>query len=109
MIIFRIKEIRKKQKISLKRLSEITNISRPYLFDLEENRKFNPSINILFDISTALNVNIKDLFYTTFDIDILKEEMYKRINEFGFESEEVMEISKIIDLLIVVNMKEDKN
>lgn len=82
MIVFRIKEVRKQKNISLKRLSRETNISRSYLFDLENNRKTNPSMQLLFNIATVLDVNVKDLFYTKFDIDTLKKEMYKRINKF---------------------------
>ena len=39
------------------------------------------------------------------DIDSLKEEMYKRIDQYGIGSKEVMEISQLIDLLINVKFK----
>jgi len=46
------------------------------------------------------------LFYTTFDIDDLKQEMYRRIDEYGINSKEVLEVSQLIDLLINIKMKE---
>lgn len=107
MIVFNIKNIRKSKKISLKKLSNMTGISRGYLFDLENNRRFNPTMFILEKIAEELEVNIKDLFYSLNDIDNLKEEMYRRIDVFGIGSEEVMEISQIIDLLINVKFKRD--
>lgn len=107
MIIFRIKEIRIKKNISLKRLSEQTNISRAYLYDLEHSRRANPSLRILYNIATVLEVNVKDLFYTTFDIDSLKEKMYEQIAEFGINSKEVLETSQLIDLLINIKMNEE--
>lgn len=107
MIIFRIKEIRMKKQISLKRLSEQTDISRAYLYDLENNRRINPSLRILTDIAIALNVNVKDLFYTTFDIDNLKVKMYDSIRDNGITAEETLEISQLIDLLINIKMKEE--
>lgn len=107
MIVFNIKNIRKSKKISLKKLSNMTGISRGYLFDLENNRRFNPTMFILEKIAEELEVNIKDLFYSLNDIDNLKEEMYRRIDVFGIGSEEVMEVSQIIDLLINIKFKRD--
>ena len=105
MIIFRIKEVRLNKNISLKHLSEQTDISRAYLYDLENNRRVNPSLRILDEIAQALDVNIKDLFYTFNDIEDLKQEMYKRIDTYGINSKEVLEISQLIDLLINIKMK----
>ncbi len=105
MVVFVIKEIRLKKNISLRRLSLMTNISRTYLRELENNKRVNPTIRILSDIAEALEVNIKDLFYTELDIDDLKEEMYRRIDEYGLDSNEAMEISRIIDLLVNIKMR----
>ena len=106
MFVFFIKSLRTKKKISLNSLSKLTGLSRGYLFDLENNRKFNPTLETLYKISSALDVNIKELFYTELDLDILKEIMYEKIDEYGIDSKEVLEVSQIIDLLI--NIKMDK-
>ncbi len=106
MIIFRIKEVRTEKQVSLKHLSEQTDISRAYLYDLENNRRTNPSIFILNTIAIALEVNVKDLFYTTANIEDLKQEMYRRIDIYGINSEKVLEISQLIDLLVVIKMRE---
>lgn len=103
MIIFRIKDIRIKKGISLKKLSKEANISRAYLFDLENNRRSNPSIQILSDISKALDVNIKTLFYSELDIEELRKEMHRCIDKYGLDSKEVLEISQLIDLLLNIN------
>lgn len=100
MVVFVIKEIRKKKNISQYKLSQMTDISRTYIRNLEKNKLCNPSINILLLIAEALEVNIKDLFYTTLDIDKLKNKMYKKIDKYGLNSDEVMEISQVLDLLI---------
>lgn len=107
MIVFNIKNIRKSKKISLRKLSDMTGISRAYLYDLENNRRFNPTIFILKKIAEELDVNIKDLFYSLDEIDNLKEEMYRRIDEFGIDAKEVLEVSQVIDLLINVKFKID--
>ena len=106
MFVFVIKNIRLQKKISISKLSQITNISRTYIRDLENNRKLNPSLTKLYSLATALNVNIKDLFYTKFDVDILKQEMYKRIDKYGIKSQETLEVSQLIDLLINIDNKE---
>lgn len=103
MYIFVIKEIRTKAKCSIKSLSEKTGLSRAYLYDLEHNRRINPTLQSLLKIASALNVNVKDLFYTRFDIEDLRKEMYKRIKKFGLESEEALEVSQLLDL--VLNIK----
>lgn len=107
MLIFNIKNIRKNKGISLNRLHEMTGISRAYLYDLENNRRFNPTLFILQKIAEELEVNIKDLFYSSNDIDNLKEEMYRRIDEYGIDSKEALEVSQVIDLLINIKMKRD--
>ena len=58
-------------------------------------------------IAEVLQVNIKDLFYSPYEIDTLKEEMYRRIEEYGIGSKEVMEVSQIIDLLINIKLKKE--
>ena len=107
MYIFNIKNIRKNKGISLRKLHEMTGISRAYLFDLENNRRFNPTMFILKKIAEELEVNIKDLFYSLDDIDNLKKEMYRRINKYGLDSKETLEVSQIIDLLINAKMQKD--
>ena len=107
MFVFVIKELRKNKNISQYKLSQMTDISRTYLRNLENNKKCNPSMHILSLIAEALEVNIKDLFYTEADINILKKEMYRRINKYGLSSKEAMEISKIIDLLVNIKMRKD--
>lgn len=106
MFVFTIKEIRLKKKISISKLSEMTDISRTYIRELENNRKTNPSMQTLYKIANVLNVNIKDLFYTKFDINKLKRKMYRRIDKYGLGSQEALEVSQLIDLLINIDMNE---
>lgn len=105
MYIFAIKPLRKSRNISLYELSNLTGISRTYWRNLENNKSFNPTLFILDKIAKALNVTIKDLFYYDNDIDDLKKEMYFRIEKYGINSREVMEVSQVIDLLINIKMK----
>ena len=108
MIVFNIKNVRKNKGISLRKLHEMTGISRAYLFDLENNRRTNPSLAILENIANVLEVNIKELFYSELDLNLLKEEMYVRIDKYGINSNEALEISQIIDLLINIDMNENR-
>nr|DAY69513.1 MAG TPA: Helix-turn-helix XRE-family like protein [Caudoviricetes sp.] len=104
MYIFVIKPLREKRNISLYSLSKFTGISRTYLRSLENNQVFNPTMQILNKIANALNVSIKDLFYYGNDIEKLRAEMHNRIEVFGLNSKEVLEISQVIDLLINIKM-----
>lgn len=105
MIVFNIKRIREKQNISIRKLSLLTGLSRTYLSNLENNKRVNPTLSSLSAISTVLNVDIKELFYSDIELNKLKEEMYDRINKFGIDSPEALEVSQIIDLLINIDMR----
>lgn len=106
MFVFLIKEFRKKNGLSIKKLSELTGISRSYLYNLENNKKFSVTLDKLYKIAKVLNVNIKDLFYTTLDLEDLRKRLHYRINKYGLDSKETLEISKLIDLLVNINFKE---
>lgn len=105
MFVFVVKNIRENKKISLNKLSEETRISKSYLHELESNKKFNITLNKLYKISTALNVNVKELFYTSLDIEDLRKELHNRINKCGLNSKQVLEVSKLIDLLVNIHLK----
>lgn len=106
MFIFVIKNIRKYKNVSLQELSQKSKMSKSYLYELENNRKINISSDKLYRIASVLNVNVKDLFYTSFDIENLRKKLHYRINKYGLGSKEVLEISKLIDLLVNINFKE---
>lgn len=107
MFIFVIKKIRLEKGLSLYKLSKITGLNRPYLTQLENNKKFNPSLATMYKIAHALDCKIDDLVYGELDIDNLKKELNHRIDEYGLRSKEALEISQVIDLLINIKMKED--
>lgn len=107
MYVFAIKYIRKNKNMSLYELSKRTGISRTYLRNLENNKSLNPTLFILQKIAEELEVNIKDLFYSLNELNNLKEEMHNRIDKYGLDSKEVLEISQIIDLLINIKFKSD--
>lgn len=105
MFVFVIKEIRKKKNITVYKLSKLTGISRTYLLELEKNKKFNPSLSIMYKIANALEVKIDDLFYTELDLEELKQELNNSIETYGIMAKETLETSQIIDLLINVKMQ----
>ena len=87
------------------KLAKLAHISKPYLIALEENKMHNPTLKILENISNALEVNIKDLFYSNFDIETLRKEMYFCIDKYGINHQKTLEISQIIDLLVSIKIK----
>lgn len=105
MFVFVIKNIRERKNLTIYKLSKLTGINRAYLTQLENNKKFNPTMQILDKIANALDVNIKQLFYSLDEIEHLRKEMYRRIDIYGLGSKEVMEVSQVIDLLVNVKLK----
>ena len=108
MIVFRIKQIRGKKNFTAYKLAKDLGISRSYLSELENNKRMNVSLKILYGIANALEVNIKELFYTSFDVSLLRKKMHSYIDKYGLDSKEVLEISQLIDLLLNIDMKENK-
>lgn len=58
-----IREIRRKKGIPVKYISYISKISSSYIYLLEQNERQNPSLNIMKDISKALNEPLTNVFY----------------------------------------------
>ena len=54
---------RKKQKLTLKELSEKTGISVGYLSHIENGSRTNPSMKTMYKITQALQVSIEDVFF----------------------------------------------
>lgn len=107
MFVFVIKDIRIRKGFTLYKLSKLTNLSRTYLRDLENNKRFNPSLETLYKIARALGVNVKELFYTTFDINSLKRKMVRIVTAKGLDNKKVLEISQLIDLLLNIEKEEE--
>ena len=105
MFVFVIKNVRKSKNITLYRLVKNTGLSYSYLSELENNKVYNPSLKTMYSIARALEVKVDDLFYSELDIETLRDEMHSRIDQYGINSKEVMEVSQIIDLLINVKFK----
>lgn len=104
MFVFVIKNKRKEKNITLYRLVKITGLSYSYLSELENNKVYNPSLATMYKIAHALDCKIDDLVYGELDIDNLKKELNRRIDEYGLRSKEALEISQIIDLLINIKL-----
>lgn len=109
MLIYVIKNLREQKNISLRELSDRCGLSFAYLSNVENNKRDNCSTKSLEKIAIALDVNIKDLFYTELDIDILKKKLNEAIEEYGIDSKEALEISQLIDLFVNIIQKDINN
>lgn len=104
-IIFNIKALRQKRNISSYRLAKETGINRTYLYNLENNKVKNPNFNLLIAISEKLEVDLKSLFYTDWDVKELEEKLNLYIEKYGTTAEETIEVTKIIDLLTISRIR----
>ncbi|MCI9598144.1 MAG: DNA (cytosine-5-)-methyltransferase [Firmicutes bacterium] len=64
----RVQEIRKERNFTQEQLANFAEISRKYLSNIE-NQLANPSIDIAFRISNALNVDIDKLFFDVSEVN----------------------------------------
>ena len=56
-----IKDVRQKEKVSLRKLSEKSGISRTHINDIENNIK-SPSLLVMIRLAKALDVEITELY-----------------------------------------------
>ena len=56
----RLRFIRKENRLTLKKLSQLSGLSVPYLSDIERN-VVNPSVDTLRKVAEAYNISVKDL------------------------------------------------
>lgn len=57
----KIRQLRKKRKLSLEELARRTRVSKSYLWQMEKGKSRRPSAEILYKIATALGTTIADL------------------------------------------------
>lgn len=107
-IVFNIKALREKKNMSGYKLAKETGINRSYLYNLEKNKIKNPSFKVLIAISEKLEVDLKSLFYTDWDVKELEERLYLCIEKYGTTAKETIEVANIIDLLSISRIKIDK-
>ena len=71
----RLRSIRKEYQLTLKRLSQLADLSVPYLSDLERG-VVNPSIETLQKVAKAYNMKVQDLFTGVEDMEASTHETY---------------------------------
>lgn len=98
--------ILKYKNISVKELSIDSNISESYLYELVNNSKVNPTLDMLFQISDIINENVKNFFYAVSEFEILQKKMNNLIEEKGVNDSEVKYLSEVLDRLLVLKLKE---
>lgn len=91
-----LKKYRNEKKISQRKLSQASGVSFTYIQQLEKNKKQNPSIEIITKLSTALELEVKDL------LGIQHEK--ERIENIEKHKTDILKVSKIIEL----NKKKDE-
>ena len=60
----KIKQIREEKGLTMKKLSEISNVSAGYICHLENGTRTHPSIEVMEKIAKALNKTIFEIFFS---------------------------------------------
>ena len=97
--------ILKYKNISVKELSIDSNISERYLYELVNNSKVNPTLDMLFQISYIINENVKNFFYAVSEFEIVQKKMNNLIEEKGVNDSKVKYLSEVLDRLLVLKLK----
>jgi len=64
----KIKHKRKKLKITLEQLANLTNSSKSYIWEIEKKENANPSVILAYSLSKALNLSMDYLLDDTISI-----------------------------------------
>ena len=81
----RIKNLRENKGWTQENLAEMMDISSNYLSSIERGKE-NPTFDMLEKISTALGVEIREIF--DFGHEISQDELRKMLNKFAKEADE---------------------
>lgn len=92
MNLLRLKEILKEKSITGRELAEKIGVSQPAVSDIANGKSF-PRPELLLQIADALNVDVKDLFYSTKDKQIIHLIVNNKLHTFTRGSE----LKKFVD------------
>lgn len=110
MIGNNLSKIRKERGYSLSELSELTNISKSYLSNIERSINKNPSIEVLQKISTVLQIDIITLISPIHTLDnyVIEPEWMDFLNELkdlGVEKDHLKQYQQLIEFIRWKNEK----
>ncbi|MBB6716331.1 helix-turn-helix domain-containing protein [Clostridium gasigenes] len=91
----KIKEYRKRDKLTQLQLATKSNISRSYLADVEKDR-YNPSLETIKAIADALNVPLAEFFKVGIKEDNI-EKWSKSLNVIEKEEDKIKYMESIVD------------
>lgn len=96
---YKIKLYRENKKMKKNELAKIIGVSPAYISMLESGKKENPSDEIKFKLSKALDVNIRDIFETTYES--YDELLENQCNEFYQQNLQIFDHSfvKVRDMI----------
>ncbi|GFI55776.1 hypothetical protein IMSAG013_00827 [Clostridiales bacterium] len=97
----RIQFYRQKKKLTQGQLAELVNVTEHYMMEIENAIKF-PSMELIKNISLALNVPIYCLMQTQTDVDSTNYTELQNILSLKDEAE----LSTLLDVLLTVNKLE---
>jgi len=102
----KIKETRKKKKLTLERLAKAVGSSKSYMWQVENAHKNNPSFDIVVKIAKVFGVPL-DYFANPHDTQLSTDDknnyFLSRFNELDDDSKELIE--NLIEHLIKINKK----
>lgn len=94
----RIRSYRQKRGLTQAQLSELVDVTEHYIAEIENALKF-PSMELIKNISTALNVPIYCLMQTEENVDLSRCAELRNM----LEQKDEKELSTILDVLLTIN------
>ena len=99
--------ILKNKNLSIKELAEKTSLSESYLYRIRNCKVKDISLGKLCLIANALNIDVKNLFYTIYELPGQKRMLNKSVFKYGLKSKTTIKHSKILDRLLVLKLKKN--
>lgn len=100
IIVFLIKRIRVEKGMTTSELAEKACISRSYLSELENNKKYDTMVSTLQKIADALKVDIKKTFVAVSDVESLRKRLNASIEKYGLGHEKTLALGEVMNVVL---------
>ncbi len=96
----RIKALRKKNNLSQEKLAELSDLNTSYIGQIERGEK-NPSIETVYSISKALNIDISSLFENIINIENSDNQYPQAVYSMmlDFDKEKCKKIYEVVSII----------
>ena len=109
MFAFLIDRYMLERNVSVEKIINVTGLPREEVEKIIRNEINDVPLSVIYKIAKVLDIGIPKLYYSIEEIDILRQRLNWRIQEYGINDFEVKELVKIINIFQNIKIKNKNN